>query len=263
MLRISPTFFREEPKFGEPFMRVPIDTNNITYGKLDYIILKTKAAVPLSGRYIPSLGPDPKPDDDLAIVQDRVGRPVEFVRRNCHMTAVEVPLAPGDVPHSLFSHVCDTAPSSSGSPIFDQYWRLVGMHIRGGKSDLAGTTNVGLFFSSIVSEKPDIGSIISKYAQSPLDEKPTVSAALQADIIKFSFSSGETIVKHGDSWSFQHEGGEITPLYLQESSGSEITYVFWSARSDEYIEVPKSGGEVKSRKAGGGTWRILGTANRS
>lgn len=99
----------------------PVETST----KLDYSIVRIKGNPGAKFGIIPLLVRDPKPGEELFIIQHPAGKPKRLTRRNCR--------ADDDTerPEEL-RHFCDTLGGSSGSPVFsDNDMALVGLHFAG------------------------------------------------------------------------------------------------------------------------------------
>lgn len=79
---------------------------------------------------------DPDPDSPLVIIQHPEGKRKQVSFVNCR--AMDVP-AEGRKPDFDFTHTCDTAGGSSGSPVFNSDGELVGLHHYGFADDDVST----------------------------------------------------------------------------------------------------------------------------
>lgn len=136
----------------EPVRRFPLDTGYFrTNAELDYSIVRVSDSpgnlfgfVNLGRRSTPAV------NDFVSIIQHPQGGPKQICFTDNKVAAVF-----GDV----LQYSTDTERGSSGSPVFNQNWEIVGLHHRGG--ELAGPdgtkyfTNQGVLISSIVRDAAD------------------------------------------------------------------------------------------------------------
>ena len=242
-------------QFGKPYSIFNVDIAKIREGKdsLDYAVLPLVKPVSLNGRHIASLGADPWPIQDLEIIQSRDARPLELVRSRCNTTDGE----DASLPVIFFKHICDTKPSSSGSPIYDQDWNVVGIHVRGGKSDLPGTANFGLRLSSVVAADPEIAKLFSKSRT----DSPAPDAAVGD--VKFKFDDGRYITRDANGWLLHGKDNEKISLVLQDGSSFAADLVFWLSSDDSYLKIPGVGGNVLHRNSRGTQWTSYAYATRN
>ena len=83
-------------------------------------------------------GADPNGQDALFIVQHPAGEPKQISKINC--AAGKVPVD-GRGQDTDFTHTCDTVGGSSGSPVFDESGKVVGLHHYGFKDGGTWTEN--------------------------------------------------------------------------------------------------------------------------
>lgn len=218
---------------------------------LDYMILSAKEPIGLTGRRIPVAGTDVAPKQDLYIVHHPFGQPLAICRRDC--MATEEPLE-----GVYFHHECDTKEISSGAPVLDTEYRLVGIHIAGGKSELPGTFNVGLRLSTILANSPTIANALKTYGKKNLDAG--VLPPAPSRILTFSLPNGYNFVKDADGWSLSRSQTNENRIRLipQNSQGDE--YVLWDSAGDMMYRLPTAGGEVRKRRGDESTWTTFGTA---
>lgn len=99
----------------------PVETS----AELDYSIVPIKGNPGAKYGIIPILARDPKPAEELFIIQHPAGTPKRLTRRNCRADVDT------ERPDEL-RHFCDTLGGSSGSPVFsDNDMALVGLHFAG------------------------------------------------------------------------------------------------------------------------------------
>ncbi|MBE0529645.1 MAG: trypsin-like peptidase domain-containing protein [Rhodospirillales bacterium] len=100
---------------------VPIETSV----ELDYSIVSVNGNPGAKYGVIPILARDPKPAEELFVIQHPAGTPKRLTRRNCRADVDT------ERPDEL-RHFCDTLGGSSGSPVFsDNDMTLVGLHFAG------------------------------------------------------------------------------------------------------------------------------------
>jgi V8-like Glu-specific endopeptidase len=131
----------------EPVSRVTLDSGFFkTNPQLDYTIVRVRESpgnlfgyIDLTTRAVPAV------NDYVSIIQHPQGGPKQVCFTDNKVAAVF-----GDV----LQYSTDTEPGSSGSPVFNQNWQIVGLHHKGG--GLAGPdgekyfTNEGILITSIL-----------------------------------------------------------------------------------------------------------------
>ena len=113
----------------------------------------------LDGRRIPTPSRTVVEQEDLYTIHHPFAQPLTIARQFCKAT--EHPID-GD----FFHHICDTQESSSGAPVLDTQFHLVGIHTAGGKSERPGTFNVGLLLSKVLDVSPTVAHALSTYGES-------------------------------------------------------------------------------------------------
>jgi V8-like Glu-specific endopeptidase len=98
----------------------------------DWAIVRTANTIPTNAEIIPLTGADaPQPLDRVYIIQ----HPHGGVKKIGMIHNVVV-----DVTDDLIQYRTDTAGGSSGSPVFNEQWQVVGLHHRWGSREVAGRT---------------------------------------------------------------------------------------------------------------------------
>jgi hypothetical protein len=130
--------------------------------KLDYALLQLEqTACDENGNLIPP----------LTIVYDRQLRSKEPVWIVQHPQGSTLRFAQGEISRvdpagQRFEYTTNTEPGSSGSPVFDRYWNLVGLHHSGApipKTPEVGKDNEGIPFSAIW---PEIQPLLEEHTNS-------------------------------------------------------------------------------------------------
>lgn len=99
----------------------------------DWAVIRTATAMPTEAEVIPLTGATPpKPLDRVYIIQ----HPSGGVKKIGMIHNVVV-----NVTDDLVQYRTDTEGGSSGSPVFDESWQVVGLHHRWGKRTVAGRTD--------------------------------------------------------------------------------------------------------------------------
>jgi len=131
----------------EPAKRYPLDPSHfVTNEELDYTIVRVRDSpgdlfgyVDLANRTEPSI------NDYVSVIQHPMGAAKQVCLTDNKVAAVFA---------DRVQYSTDTEPGSSGSPVFNQQWQIVGLHHAGG--GLAGPdgkqhfTNEGILISSII-----------------------------------------------------------------------------------------------------------------
>jgi V8-like Glu-specific endopeptidase len=131
----------------EPSRRYPLDSSHfLTSLDLDYSIVRvTDSPGDLYGFIDLSKRGNPTVNDFVTIIQHPQGGTKQICFTDNKVSAVF---------GNLLQYATDTEPGSSGSPVFDQQWQIVGLHHRGG--GLAGPdgkkyfTNEGILIAAVL-----------------------------------------------------------------------------------------------------------------
>ena len=109
----------------QPTRRYPLDSSHFkTEPKLDYTIVRVHDNPgDLFGYFDLSLRRDPSVNDYVSIIQHPSGGPKQIALTDNKVAAVF---------DNVVQYTTDTEPGSSGSAVFEQDWRLVGLHHAGG-----------------------------------------------------------------------------------------------------------------------------------
>lgn len=95
-------------------------------GSLDTAVLRLAADPPRFPAYTPSPGPAPKVDERVYVIGHPRGQELAFSMNDNKVVGST---------DALLHYRAPTRPGSSGSPVFDGQWRLVGIH-HGGRRDM-------------------------------------------------------------------------------------------------------------------------------
>jgi len=106
--------------------RFQVDTQPVeTSTELDYSVVRIHGDPASKFGRIPLTVRDPRPNEELFVIQHPAGKPQRLTRRNCR--ADKASEKPDEI-----RHFCDTLGGSSGSPVFsDNDMALVGLHFAG------------------------------------------------------------------------------------------------------------------------------------
>jgi V8-like Glu-specific endopeptidase len=131
----------------EPVRRFTLDSTYCrTSADLDYTIVRVRDSPgDLYGYVDLAIRAEPAVNDFVSIVQHPLGGPKQICFTDNKVAAVF---------DHLVQYSTDTEPGSSGSPVFNQQWEIVGLHHKGG--GLAGPdgkkhfTNEGILINSVI-----------------------------------------------------------------------------------------------------------------
>lgn len=110
--------------FGEQYECAKVDPAKMDF-VLDYAVLEMRGNPGIKWGALELASADPEKNQALFIVQHPAGQPKQISQVNCGALGVPVE---GRGTATDFTHTCDTVGGSSGSPVFDQAGRVIGLH---------------------------------------------------------------------------------------------------------------------------------------
>jgi V8-like Glu-specific endopeptidase len=217
----------------------------------DFAVMKTTSAIDLPALNLLELGQPPPSKGELFILHYPGGGPLFLSQFECH--AFTEPVNGVELRHR-----CDTEEGSSGAPIFDATYHLIGMHLKSGKSDDLKTFNTGLLFSEILAKSKMTKDLLEAIAHTATpNPKQDVLA------VAYTLADGRAIVKRGAEWLIrQNVDGQLKSHILvpQISDGENV--VFWDRENDIVLSFPQNGGPVRVRSPDELNWKGIGNATR-
>lgn len=231
-------------------------------GDLDYMLLGARDTIPLGARQIPLAGADPQPQEDLYIIHHPFGRMLTLSRQYCKVKE-ETAEESDDQTHrdvNYFRHVCDTEESSSGAPVFDTHFALVGIHTAGGKSEQPGTFNLALLLSKVIAASPRVATALATYGGShsmASGVKPDQSSTLS-----YRLENGVTFSQTAGAWELASGAVGAKTIRLRSQRADVGEFLLWDPTDDWLYLIPSSGGEVKRKHGGDLVWSEMGIATR-
>ncbi|UFX46119.1 serine protease [Bradyrhizobium sp. 41S5] len=217
----------------------------------DYMLLSAIDRFDVSKIKIPKIGDDPYPKQDLIIYHHPVGQSLMISLQGCR-AAVE----PTDGVALL--HYCDTDKGSSGAPILDLEYNLVGIHVSGGRRPKEeASTNRGLLISEVSKASPLFREVMARQAGS---NRPTVAVAPPTSTKTYVFNDGKKITVADGKWFYSERGGDDLGKNLTPQLGGGASQILWDSTTDSLFEIPKIGGPVRM-KHGNDEWLAFGTVS--
>lgn len=188
-------------------------------------------------------------DRDLFVLHYPGPGSLVLTRMDCHSSK---PAVDG----SSFFHTCDTDPGSSGAPVFDGSFNLIGLHLAGGRAGDPNSSNRGVTIQELLSKSGILRTAFekAKVAQGIVTTAPPVE-------YEYNVSTGGRFIKQGDSWIFKRDTSD-SPLVEQDSANEMWT--FWDPNRDVLLRWPIDGGRLQSRSASGNKiFVFIGTVSRT
>ena len=108
--------------FGEQFECASVLAEDF---ELDYAVLELRGRPGDTWGELALSAADPASEEVLFLIQHPAGEPKQISKINCSANIVPVK---GRAPETDFTHTCDTIGGSSGSPLFDDTGKLIGLH---------------------------------------------------------------------------------------------------------------------------------------
>ncbi len=232
----------------EPVRRYKLDSSHyVTNKELDYAIARVKESPgDLYGFIDLAKRSEPTVNDFVSIIQHPQGGTKQVCFTDNKVSAVF-----GD----LVQYSTDTEPGSSGSPVFNQRWEIVGLHHRGG--GLAGPdgkkyfTNEGILISSVLRDAATflgVSDTLYEFAFGELraelvglvDEvqPPPDAGALAAELLRTMPRFSLVL----DDWSkFNGKPGEPLPATLAIAGAAVGGALRQWARTDGHESIKKAG----------------------
>jgi V8-like Glu-specific endopeptidase len=137
---------------AEPTKVYKAKTGGLFYANeaLDYAVFEIEGEPGEEWGYLPLQPRDVQPDQRINIIQHPFGQPKQI---SIHNNLVEY------VGGNVLQYVTSTNPGSSGSPVFDDLWQVVGLHHAGGNIPEPTTgrfynRNQGILINKILQDLP-------------------------------------------------------------------------------------------------------------
>jgi hypothetical protein len=238
---------------GIPFILDPTPKDVIDGDdqETDFAVMTSKAQFDLTQIRIPPLGADPSPMQPLYIYHEPFGQPLTLTRFQCWV--IEEP-RPTD---GMLHHTCDTQTGSSGAPIMNESFQIVGLHVLGGKTETEGTFNEGLPISRIVARSAVLKNALT-HGVGQVAHVPESNLTAQPSTV-FKLSNGDVFRNSAGQWVLEHfEGTTTTQTALKQQGEPDGNYLLWEPNADLLYEIPVSGGAARKRPAQNGNWDALG-----
>lgn len=217
----------------------------------DYMLLSAIDRFDISKLKIPKLGDDPYSKQDLLIYHHPFGQSLMLSMQGCR-AALEA------TEGVVLQHYCDTETGSSGAPIMDIEFNLVGIHLSGGrrpKEELS--TNRGLLISEVSKVSSLFRDVMARQAGA---KPPAVVVAPPTSTTTYTLKDGGKFTLADGKWFYSERGGDDAGKKLTPQLGGDASQVLWDSSTDSIFEIPKAGGPVRV-KQGSGEWRALGTVS--
>lgn len=234
--------------------RIPLSTTPVEIGEgdLDYVLFTIASGeFDLSKIWVPRLGPEPAANEDLMIIQYPFGRPLSYARDGCKTT--ERDYVQGD----NFRHICDTLSSSSGAPVFNQDFQVIGIHTAGGLSNDSNSYNQGVLIDKITQVSERIRISLQDYGKDIV--AATVSTQTTTTMETYLLPASLKVLNRSGNWVMVGPDARTYPLRLQSSNGG--MYVFWEPSGDSIYRFPVDGGVLEKLTAEG-AWALEGEATK-
>jgi hypothetical protein len=222
----------------------------------DFVVLRFTTSIDTSGMQIPSIGGDPVDQQALYIYHEPFGQPFTLTRLNCWAIR-------GTDDGVELHHHCDTDNSSSGAPIMNENFQLVGIHLAGGLSpDDISSWNRGLLLSEILTKSNRVHVALNRDHPAPTsdDSQVTVPPAT----VSFSNAQGDKFELKKNIWFYQPHLQGAQQIRLKAQEGTSNAYVLWNPTNDTLIELPADGGmqRVRAASAAATGWTDVGQISR-
>jgi hypothetical protein len=215
----------------------------------DYMLLSAIERFDVSKMKIPKLGADPYSKQDLLIYHHPFGQSLMLSMQGCRAA-----LEPTE--GVVLQHYCDTETGSSGAPIMDIEFNLVGIHLSGGRRPKEETsTNRGLLISEVSKVSSLFRDVMAR--QAGAKPSPMVTVVPPTSTTIYALKGGGKFTLADGKWTYSERGGEDAGRKLTPQLGGNASQVLWDSGSDTLFEFPKDGGLLRV-KQGAGEWRDVG-----
>jgi V8-like Glu-specific endopeptidase len=242
------------PAGGEVYQ---LDLPPIETGKenLDFVLLNSKTAF-VGQLKIPTVGGDVEPGAKLYIYHYPGESLLTLTENKCNAAEALEGVSQPD----FLNHTCTVESGSSGAPILDDDFRLVGLHTNGGKGpttiDSAPKVlpNQGIKIAILLKGSPRLASLLSGAGTSTGETaSPTNSGT---PTISYRTDGGKLFTLEAGKWYFAAENQKRT---LREQAGDGDKFVLWDSNTDTIYELPKAGGSARFKRGKDVGWQTLGT----
>jgi|GEM_PF-6807193 len=171
------------------------------------------------------------------------------------LTRMDCVLSDPPVVGSFLHHNCDTTPGSSGAPIFNNNFRLVGMHLQGGRGNNPTSFNTGVTFTAMVNGSEQLAKASKSWGEGG-SAQPTSPVEYE-----YKTSFNVYILKRAGAWSYRVGKDGAVSQFIEQANENGY-FEFWRPVTDQQFKLPVAGGRVDMRPSPAADWVELGTAER-
>ncbi|WP_246780196.1 trypsin-like serine peptidase [Rhizobium ruizarguesonis] len=216
----------------------------------DFVVIASEEQITEFAAPLLKSSENPLSDDkDLFVLHYPGPGTLVITRMDCHSSN---PAINGN----SFFHTCDTDPGSSGAPVFDGSFNLIGLHLEGGRAGDPNSSNRGVTIQELLSK--------SEILRAAFQEAKVVQGAVStAPVVEYEYrvSTGGRLIKQGKGWVFKRDDMASA---LVEQKSPERMWTFWDPNRDVVLRWPIPGGDLQVRSAAGDhEFEIIGTVSQT
>ncbi|OYD80921.1 trypsin-like serine peptidase [Azospirillum brasilense] len=134
-------------------------------------------------------------------------------------------------------HTCDTSPGSSGAPIFDGNFRLVGIHRAGGRTAEDESFNQAVTFQALMEQSQVIQNAVKAWGGAV----GSLAASINTQVEYKAEAHNIYFYKSDDKWFFR-TGTDGVVFNLVEQSDVAGMVELWRPFDDKVFKFPAAGG---------------------
>lgn len=219
----------------------------------DFALFASMTPFDLSKIQVPRPGADAVPHQHLYIYHHPFGHALTLTRLDCSAT-IDVHQTLAAQQDAYLRHTCDTQPGSSGAPIFNESFQIVGVHVADGRSPTDATSfNEGLRISRVVQQSTILKTAWSVGASAAHAPEATIVNPTST----FPAANGDLFVRTGDGWFLKPANDKAGDqrIRLKQQGQPDNAYVLWDSVTDTLYQVPLNGGPIRKRQAQDGAWQ--------
>jgi V8-like Glu-specific endopeptidase len=216
----------------------------------DYVVFKATRSFPAIHVQYPRLGKDPVGDEKLNLLS------YPSMMQQLQISTDHCRTATAPIEGALIRHKCATEGGSSGAPIFDEHFNVIGIHTRSGYDARdPKSANLGVLMSHIVAANKAVADFLR---QPPRNAVPGSPVGLENAKVVLDTNLGDKLLLADGNWFIKRGQSTGAPSRLLPQQSSNDRVVLWDSVADRLYDIPKEGGAVRARGGTAAEWSTVG-----